>query len=158
MSDETSAMKRRTFLCVLGAGCAATVIPGCGDSTAAEPFTGGTVADHPVGVWKLFESQRVIIGRDAAGFFAFTAVCTDQGTTIAFRDGAACSEPAGCTSQSPTGNTECPLHFSRFDGNGTVLRTPAPSPLAHFQLTIAGGTITVTPSVVVAATTRTAAA
>jgi len=158
MSDEKLAMERRTFLCVLGA---ASVVAGCGgDDMPAAPFTAGNTSDHAVDVWKLFEAQKVIVGRDAGGYFAYTAVCSHEATTIAFRVGASCATPTGCTSQSTTGLTRCPNHFSDFDGNGTATRGPAVvgSTLTHFQVTVAGGVITVNPGVTVAATARTPAA
>lgn len=159
MSDEKLAMERRTFLCVLGvAGATAAVAPGCGgDDVVASPFTAGNVSDHAAGVWKLFGSQRVIVGRDAGGYFAYTAVCTHEATTIAFRTSSACSTPTGCTATSTTGETECPLHFSRFDGGGSVTRGPAAGNLAHYQVTVANGVITVNPGVTVAASARTPA-
>jgi Rieske Fe-S protein len=157
MSDEQRAMERRTFLCVVGAvGVTAGVGSGCGgdDPASMAPFTAGQVSDHPMGVWKLFSAARVILGRDAMGYFAFSATCTHEATLIGFRDGAACSGPTGCTSVSMTGNTECPLHFSRYDGAGATIRGPASSPLPHYQVTVAAGVITVNPGTVVAASVR----
>lgn len=163
MSDEKLAMERRTFLCVLGA---AGVMAGCGDDVAATPFTAGNVTDHGENIWKLFGAQKVIVGRDAGGFFAYTAVCSHEAKTIAFRatSSSACTTPTGCTSQSTTGETQCPLeaggHLSRFNGNGTATQGPAlvGSTLVHYQVTIAGGVITVNPGVTVADTVRTPAA
>lgn len=159
MSEEKLAMERRTFLCVLGAaGVTAAVAPGCGGDVVASPFTAGNVTDHAVGVWKLFDAPKVIVGRDAGGYFAYTAVCTHEMVTIAFRTTGTCAPTPGCGSSSMTGDTECPNHFSRFDGNGAATRGPAAAPLAHFQVTIANGVITVNPGVTVAASARTAAA
>ncbi len=157
MSDEKLAMERRTFLCVLGA---AGVMAGCGGDEVVAPFTAGNVTDHGENVWKLFGAQRVIVGRDAGGYFAYSAVCSHEATTIGFRTGTTCSTPTGCTSQSATGLTECPLHFSRFDGSGTVTQGPAVigTTLPHYQVTISGGVITVNPGVTVAAAARTPAA
>lgn len=155
MSDETRAMERRTFLCVLGAAGAASSAIGCGTAgPSTDPFSAGRVADHPMGVWKLYSAQSVIVGRDAMGFFAFTATCTHESTQIAFREPSACTAPTGCTSISMTGLTECPLHFSRFDGNGGVIRGPAGASLPHFQVTVASGEITVSPAINVAASVR----
>jgi nitrite reductase/ring-hydroxylating ferredoxin subunit len=158
MSDEKRAMERRTFLCVVGA---AGVAAGCGgdggDEMPAAPFSAGRVADHPMGVWKLYKlygSQRVIVGRDAMGYFAFSANCTHESAPLAFRESTACTAPTGCTAVSMTGATECSLHFSRFDGDGAPVRGPAASPLRHFQVTVASGEITVNAGVVVAATVR----
>jgi Rieske Fe-S protein len=154
MSDEKKAIERRTFLCVVGAaGVAATA--GCGvagPSTA--PFSAGRVADHPMGVWKLYAAQAVIVGRDAGGFYAMSATCTHESNTIEFREPSACTAPTGCTSISMTGLTRCPVHFSRFDANGGVIVGPAAAPLPHFQVTVASGEITVSPAVTVGASVR----
>lgn len=135
-------------------GVAVSGMAGCGDDPSA-PFSGGRVTDHPVGVWKLYGGPRFIVGRDAGGFFAFSAVCTHQSATLDFREPTACAGSAGCTSASTTGLTECPLHFSRFDQNGGLIRGPATRALAHFQVTITSGEITVNPSASVAADART---
>jgi nitrite reductase/ring-hydroxylating ferredoxin subunit len=156
MSDEQRSMERRTFLCVLGAaGVATTAAPGCGGTTPPAPFSAGNVADHPVGVWKLYAGSTAIVGRDAMGFFAFSATCTHESTTLAFREPSACTAPTGCTSISMTGATECPLHFSRFDGGGGLVRGPAGTALPHYEVTIAAGAITVNPGTTVASTART---
>jgi Rieske Fe-S protein len=156
MSDEKRAMERRTFLCVVGAaGAAAAVAPGCGGDTPAAPFGAGNVSDHPVGVWKMYSAQATIVGRDAGGFFAFSATCTHEATVVEFRTPTACTAPTGCTSISTTGLTRCPLHFSAFDGNGAVVTGPAASALPHFQVTVAAGAITVSPATTVAASVRT---
>ncbi len=154
MSDEKLAMERRTFLCVLGAAGVAGAASGCGGDAPPEPFSAGRVADHPLGVWKLYGAQRVILGRDAEGFFAFSSVCTHEGTPLEFREPGPCTAPTSCTSTSMTGNTRCPLHFSRFDGNGTAISTPATVPLPHYRVTVTAGEITVHPATTVAAAVR----
>lgn len=154
MSEEKQAMQRRTFLCVVGAAGVAASVAGCGGEAPRGPFSAGGVADHPMGVWKLYASQSVIVGRDAGGYFAFTSVCTHQSAALEFRESMACSAPTGCTAISMTGITECTLHFSRFDGNGGVLSGPAFVPLPHYQVTVAAGEITVHPATTVAATVR----
>ena len=156
MSDEKQAMERRTFLCVVGAaGVAASTTAGCGTpAPSTEPFSAGRVADHPMGVWKLYGAQSVIVGRDAGGYYAFSATCTHENNALEFREPAACTAPTGCTSVSMTGLTRCPVHFSRFDANGAVIVGPAAAPLAHYQVAVASGEITVSPAVSVAATVR----
>ena len=156
MSDEKKAIERRTFLCVVGAaGVAATATAGCGDSgPSTAPFSAGRVADHPMGVWKLYSAQAVIVGRDAGGFYAFSATCTHENNTLEFREPSACTAPTGCTSISMTGLTRCPVHFSRFDANGGVIAGPATASLPHYQVAVASGEITVSPAVTVAASVR----
>ncbi|MDB4929522.1 MAG: Rieske [2Fe-2S] domain [Myxococcaceae bacterium] len=156
MSDEKRAMERRTFLCVVGAaGAAAAMTPGCGDQASTAPFSAGNVSDHPVGVWKMYGAQAVIVGRDANGFFAYSATCTHEANTIEFRTPTACTAPTGCTSISTTGLTRCPVHFSTFDSNGVVITGPASATLPHYQVTVAAGAITVSPATTVAASVRT---
>ena len=148
MSEEKQAMERRTFLCVVGAaGAVAAGAPGCGNaSPSTDPFSAGRVADHPMGAEG--------VGRDAGGYYAFSAICTHESNTLEFREPSACTAPTGCTSISMTGLTRCPVHFSRFDANGAVIVGPAAAPLPHFQVAVASGEITVSPAISVAATVR----
>ncbi|MEW5958090.1 MAG: Rieske (2Fe-2S) protein [Chloroflexota bacterium] len=60
------------------------------------------------------------IGRDQAGLFALSAVCTHLGCTVA-RQG---------------DELACPCHASRFSLDGSNLSGPAPRPLPHLQLTL----------------------
>lgn len=153
MNDDLKRLERRTFLCVLGA---AGVAVGCGgDPVVAEPFSGGAVTDHAVGVWKLFLAQKVILGRDARGYFAYSTVCTHQGTEIEFRESTACATPTGCTAISTTGNTRCPNHLTPFDGNGVPTTQGYTSvTLPHYRVSITGGQITVHPDTTVAESVR----
>lgn len=127
MGVENRVVERRTYLCVIGAAGAAA---GCGDGGApVAPFSAGRVADHAVGVWKLYGAASAIVGRDAAGFFAYSATCTHQSAALDFREPAACVAPVGCTAVSTTGNTRCINHGSTFDGNGGNGGGPAVVPL-----------------------------
>ena len=95
--------ERRRFLCVVGcAGAAAAVAPGCGDDAAARPpFSGGRVADHPQGLWKIYRAQKVAVGRDAMGYFALDLACPHEGYDLTFRNAdGACMGTALCTSAS----------------------------------------------------------
>lgn len=164
MSDETSDNERRRFLCVLGAACGATAVaatPGCGGSgdDPPPPFSAGRVADHPQGLWKLYSANAVIVARDAGGYYAFTAICTHQGYNLAFRDPETnCMTTAGCSATSSTGRLVCSSgHGGNFDGNGARTAGPPPSDLAHFQVTVNAGMITVNPGVAVAASVRSSA-
>ena len=148
---------RRQFLCVLGAAAGALALgsEGCGGPSTA-PFTAGNAADHPVGTFRMFSGNGTIIGRDAAGFYAYSTSCTHQGVALDFSSGTSCSPVAGCSSQSTTGTTTCAAHGSRFDGTGAVIQGPARTALEHFKLTIVGGVLNVDPTAVVAAATRVA--
>lgn len=125
--------------------------------TAPAVFGVGRAADHPEGVWKLFAERRVIVGRDASGFFAFSATCTHESTALEFRSPMACTGPAGCTSMSRDGFAECPLHFARFGSNGEATRGPATVSLRHFRVVLVDGEVRVDPSQEVDPTERTAA-
>jgi nitrite reductase/ring-hydroxylating ferredoxin subunit len=153
-------MERRRFLCVLGAtGAAATVVSatGCGDSAMpAAPFAAGRVADHPQGLWKIYRAQKVAVGRDAMGFFAFSLLCPHEGYDLSFRaaDGA-CMGTALCTTASMSGSLVCESgHGGTFDGNGTRTAGPPMTNLPHYQVTVSAGALTVNPGVSVAASAR----
>lgn len=160
MSDESCGgmMGRRRFLEVVGLGSALVVVgsAGCGDaSTPPAPFSAGRVADHPQGTYKLYTAHAAIVGRDAGGYFAFTAICTHEASTVTFQSGATACEPAvsGCA-QSTVGAFRCPNHGSTFDANGDVTQGPATRGLQHFQVTVSAGEITVNPGVNVGANAR----
>lgn len=62
----------------------------------------------------------VFIGRDEAGLFALSAVCTHLGCTVT---------PAG-------EELVCPCHGSRFSAHGLYLAGPASRPLPHLALRV----------------------
>jgi Rieske Fe-S protein len=104
----------------------------------------GPVSRFSVGTWTLDAGSGVVIGRDAGGLFAYSAVCTH----------------AGCEIDPPdsSGNAVCRCHGSVFDGSGAVLRGPAFSPLDHFPVTVLNGAVEVDTSKTVDPGTRTPAA
>lgn len=164
MSDQSHCLNfgRRRFLELVGAGSTLVVVgtPGCGgDMQSVAPFSAGLVSDHPEGTYKLFNDHTTIVGRDAMGFFAFTAICTHEQAGVTFQSGATACTPAvsGC-SQSTIGAFRCPNHGSTYDSNGRVTQGPATRNLQHFQITIANGELTVNPGVNVAMNSRTAIA
>ncbi|MEO8875281.1 MAG: Rieske (2Fe-2S) protein, partial [Polyangiaceae bacterium] len=106
----------------------------------------GDVSKFPSGSWSAAGTRNdpYIVGQDADGFFAFSAVCTHQGCQV--------GSPSAAT-----GKTSCPCHGAQFDGNGAVLKGPARSPLPHFAVALCGGHLYVDSSATVDASTRTAA-
>jgi Rieske Fe-S protein len=96
------------------------------------------VEDLPVGVLKI--AGGVAVGRDAAGLYPMSALCTH----------------AGCPTQPANGDLFCPCHGSLFDGTGKVLRGPARASLPHYRVDLApDGSVTVQAGSDVPAATRT---
>jgi Rieske Fe-S protein len=130
--DEPS---RRT---VLAAGAAAVAaVAGC--STYGEPQqapatsapAGTAIAktgDIPVGGGVVIGDRQVVITQPTAGTFkAFTSVCTHQQCQVAGVSG---------------GTINCDCHGSKYDINdGSVVKDPAPQPLAAKQITVSGDSI-----------------
>ncbi|HTF08340.1 MAG TPA: Rieske (2Fe-2S) protein [Asanoa sp.] len=133
--DEPS---RRTILAAGAAGLAA--VAGCstyGESKDAPGTTApaGTAlaktGDIPVGGGVILgESQTVITQPTAGTFKAFTSVCTHQGCQVA---------------SVADGTINCDCHGSKFAiADGSVVKDPAPQPLAPKQITVTGDAITLT--------------
>ncbi len=89
------------------------------------------VADFPVGSTMSFtanDGTPAILFRTNAGVFAYSAICTHQGCTVAY------------DSLSHTMN--CPCHGAKFDPtSGAVLAGPAPIPLPKINVQISGAHI-----------------
>lgn len=123
---------RRTFLKVVGAGAVCTGLPlGC-------PATGivdaGNVSDLTEGEVAQIDKAQVLVGRDAGGIYAMTALCTHFGCDLSGPDGTI----------DPDGTVHCGCHGSAYHADGTVLNGPAVNPLQHLEVTIAAdGAITV---------------
>jgi len=151
--------ERRKFLTVLSATAATvglTQILGCGSDEeagegASQPtggINGGKATDVTVGSLKKLEGQKILLGRDAQGLYAMTAICTHLQCDMSGSDGVLNNEGILCV-----------CHASKFDKIGNPLGGPAPSPLNHFALTVgADGSISIDTSKKVASTTRTAVA
>lgn len=86
------------------------------------------LADFPIGSTMPFtanDGNPAILFRTNAGVFAYSAICTHQGCTVAY-DGLSHS-------------MNCPCHGAKFDAaSGAVLAGPAPIPLPKISVSIAG--------------------
>jgi Rieske Fe-S protein len=84
--------------------------------------------DIPVGGGKVLTAVRIVITQPQAGtFHAFTAICTHQGCIVNAVSG---------------GTINCPCHGSRYSiVNGSVVRGPAPLPLAAVSILVQGTSI-----------------
>lgn len=143
------ALDRRQLLVLAGASTGLVLlggaVSGCSPATGTPP-TGpqmsGNVSELQLG--SLLVMSNVVVGRDANGVYAMSAVCTHAGCLL--DDG----------SQTIAAGLSCPCHGSTFDGNGGVTGGPARIALQHYAVTIASdGTITVDGSQPVSASTRT---
>lgn len=95
----------------------------------------GAVESFAMGTWHLNAGVRAIIGRDAMGFFAFSALCTHEYCVV--------SPP------NAMGATQCMCHGSAFDGAGRVTARPAVVDLAPFAVAIVDGRVLVNPAMTV---------
>lgn len=137
---------RRHFLKVLGA-TALGGVAGCGDeggaAEASGPIAAGKSADYAVGSLRGHPDQPIAVGRDEAGFYALTTICTHQQCDMR-KDGSVNEKGLSC---------DC--HGSQFDRGGGVLPgSVARTPLRHFRVGIADGDVTVFAGEDVPATTR----
>jgi Rieske Fe-S protein len=72
-------------------------------------------------------SPAVLVHLDSGDFVAYSAVCTHQGCTVAYKNG----------------QLACPCHGSVFDpaDGAAVVAGPAPEPLAEIPVRVKGGDI-----------------
>ena len=130
-----------------GAGGSQAGSGGAGGSGApcAKPIPAGNAASVAVGSLTIV-GGNVVLGRDATGLYAMSAVCTHQGCIV---------NVVGAPSQP---SLSCPCHGSRFSSNGDVTVGPARLPLPHFEVEVAAdGGVTVCPATQVASSSRTPA-
>ena len=151
IDTDARTLNRRKLLRLAGSSTGLIIIasaaPGCGNpkgSPPTGPVAAGNVSALSVGA--LLVMSNVVVGRDAGGVYAMSAVCTHAGCLL--DDG----------SRTVSAGLSCPCHGSTFDGNGSVTAGPARASLQHYAVTIAAdGTITVDGSQPVASGTRTSA-
>jgi Rieske Fe-S protein len=72
-------------------------------------------------------SPAVLVHLDSGDFVAYSAICTHQGCTVAYKNG----------------QLACPCHGSVFDpaDGAAVIAGPAPKPLAEIPVKVQGGDI-----------------
>jgi len=85
---------------------------------------------YPVGSATLIPERRVYLFREPEGFRCLSAICTHLRCTIG---------PFGeADDEFPEPHSHCPCHGSVFaKKDGRVLRSPAPSPLAVYEVSLA---------------------
>ncbi len=87
-------------------------------------FRAGSPEQFPVNSVTFFQDQQVYIVRTADGFYAVSAVCTHLGCITQWKP--------------EVEQIACPCHGSKFKRDGTKIEGPAPRPLPHFAIKLAG--------------------
>ena len=127
-------------------GIVVTTLPlACGGHTGVPdgPIAAGNVSAVPVDSLRIVSGENVVLGRDAGGLYAMSAVCTHAGCVVA-------------VAPLPTGGVNCPCHGSAYDRYGSVTRGPAGRSLQHYRVDVASdGSITIQGGVQVVSTDRT---
>ena len=110
------------------------------------------------------DNTAVLVGRDASGFYARSAICTHACCIVALCDDEACSAPNPspdvCETAGPaTGDRVlCPCHGSIFRiSDGVALNGPATEPLPAYAVTVDGDDLLVDSGVEVDVAARTPA-
>lgn len=88
------------------------------ESPAPTRFVLGPVAEMALDSSTVHPVARVVVLRDALGFFARSMVCPHL----------------GCTVEQAEDGFRCPCHGSRFGLQGQLVNGPAPTPLRAVQL------------------------
>jgi Rieske Fe-S protein len=101
-------------------------------SESAEAPSGPSVAtsEVPVGGGVILEDADYVITQPTAGEFkAFSKICTHMNCPVGSVEG---------------GTINCPCHGSKYSiEDGSVVKPPAPDPLAESEVTVAGGRVVV---------------
>lgn len=103
----------------------------------------GATSSFPANRWTGVKSLNVIVGHDAGGLYAYTAVCTHRQCSLVNDVDAS------------TGLIDCNCHHYKFDANGNCTNYTA-APLQHYALESCGGQVYVDVNTNVDQTTRTA--
>jgi Rieske Fe-S protein len=148
--DRTS---RRRFLAVAARGSAvlgaARLGVACsGAASLHGSYAVGNITSFPAGTLNAAPNAPLAIGRDAAGIWAMSLICTHAGCDMA-TDGSVSASRVTCS-----------CHGSEFDEHGNVLEGPARAALPCFEVTLSltSGDITVDTDVEVPSSTRAAVA
>jgi len=113
----------------------------------------GQPGDYTGNGLHILAGQKVLIGRDAGGLYALTAICTHLQCNM---DG----DPQGNPLGDPKGTIlasgiQCNCHFSQYDNSGAVVTGPAVNPLRAYALALGcDGFLYVDTATVVANTKR----
>jgi cytochrome b6-f complex iron-sulfur subunit len=120
-------------------------VPGTGATGGGRAASGaghvsaGNVANLPVGTLVGLDGEPLAVGRDSAGVYAMSLICTH----------------AGCEASVSGQEVVCPCHGSVYDATGNVLSGPAPSPLEHYAVAEdPSGNLTIDTAAVVSPSTR----
>lgn len=146
----------RRLLCKAGLTIAAGAAAGCGPAVMTGGDMNGSCSVNAVGVGnasdvpmngavsRMTPAANVFICRDAGGLYAVDAGCTHLGCDVMPRNASNVSL-----------GFSCPCHGATYDANGLNPTSPAPRPLAHYQLCAQpSGALVVDPTTTVAATVR----
>lgn len=149
MSDnQTPKPDRREFLMKLGlgAGIAGIATQGVASLRSLVPNVSydapttvklGQPSDFPDGL-KFLSDERLFVFRNGDTFHAISAVCTHLGCTVrAEALSNVVEKDVGGAKLRLTHRFLCPCHGSRYEGDGTNVSGPAPTPLAWFRLSVA---------------------
>ena len=122
----SSKLTRRSLL-LIGTGALGAHALGCGGGGAGAPLAlqidAGPASALQAGTLRALQGQGVAIGRDSAGIYAMTLICTHEGCDISTDGSVAAS------------GIECFCHGARFDAQGNVTSGPARGSLVHFAVT-----------------------
>lgn len=134
-------MKRRDFLkgstSVLCAGAIAQLLAEC----AKEPVTAKPPANFTIDLSDPQFSTLKTVGGVALANNIYI-VCTGQDTYIALSR--VCTHQGCSVNYNSTGkNFVCPCHGGVYNISGKVVSGPPPSPLAQYQVTVSGSTLSI---------------
>lgn len=133
-------MKRRDFLAGTGA------LIGIGFSQSLESCSSSSVNPKPAANFTIdlndskyaslnnvggvvLEKGVFIVCTAQSSYIALSRVCTHAGCSVNFNSSAK--------------NFNCPCHGGIYDINGKVVSGPPPAPLAQYQVTLSGTTLTI---------------